>query len=616
MQSDMMRVTPQKRNALRISAKSKFDDDVWELDSSLSVKRHRSIIWSIRLAGGSRLTDPANRKWLLACKSFLYLYMVGHAGRGQRLRAQSVRAAFSYLSSLIDWMARRDLFSFTDLSDAHIVSYRNTLRRRKALKRSSRTAFIPGERSLSAGTKRNMLRALRFLVSLQDVIPDGPRISRDKIDALLGPEANFQPSDKKSKTKRIPDDLFLKLMVTSIAWIDTIGPALLARDSVFIAYRATSPIFTTYQTYAELYARERSIHHVPALVSIGNQSYDLARLERNPVKDWLVHLSTACFIVIAGLVGMRVSEILSLRLDSLSSREVAGGKRLLVLSGTLYKTSRLEDGEPGQWVAGWDEPNNPIQRAMETLTAIHKRHGEAAVDLPLFTPTREHLKDGTPSVSRTAIANRLERFTEFNALDNWHLAPHQFRKTFARFVTLRAPNAILALQRHFKHVSLQMTEHYIPVDPDLIDEIVEESLVLAEEKLDHLLGTDRLAGLKGEEILARNLPFRGKAGATGRRDLVASTMADPTTYVLFHVYGVCIYDAAKAKCLGDRLKVGLWTCISCKNLAIDASHLPFWSELEASLDGNVAEIANLGQSSSELEEQLVRVRRLIARLAS
>ena len=47
----------------------------------------------------------------------------------------------------------------------------------------------------------------------------------------------------------------------------------------------------------------------------------------------------------------------------------------------------------------------------------------------------------------------------------WHLNTHQGRKTFARFVAKRDRTGLHALQKHFGHVSLAMTDRgYVGTD--------------------------------------------------------------------------------------------------------------------------------------------------------
>ena len=103
----------------------------------------------------------------------------------------------------------------------------------------------------------------------------------------------------------------------------------------------------------------------------------------------------------------------------------------------------------------------------------------------------------------------------------WPLSPHQFRKTFARFVARRDRSQLLALSDHFKHMSVAMTARgYVGSDFDLHELVDHEGRSETALALDHLLTSDRLGGRMGERIVARNATFRGRAGDQLRRDYV------------------------------------------------------------------------------------------------
>jgi hypothetical protein len=208
----------------------------------------------------------------------------------------------------------------------------------------------------------------------------------------------------------------------------------------------------------------------------------------------------------------------------------------------------------------------------------------------------------------------MNRFANVIGIVEWTFAPHQFRKTFARFVALAAPNGALALQRHYKHISIQMTERYFPTDPELMDEIMEASLELVEDKLDEILATDRLAGIKGEQILAQNAPYRGSAGAAARKEMVRLTMSDAAARVVLHAYGVCIYEAEFAKCGGKLENVGLEVCAECPNLSVDRSHQAFWKEEIVALDLVAEELKGVDVVNAGIERQRARAVRFISLL--
>lgn len=598
---------------LQISATSVFRDDTWNFDVTLPGKQQNRIYWAVELGDGSLLTDPKNRKWLDAAKTFLYRYMQGEVSLDRELRTGTVINKAFNLRKLIWWMSERNLFSFSSLTEQHIISYRNSIRVRRARKRGQGGVTVIGEKNLSRAGKRQALVLVKHLIALQHAIPDGPNCDRQAVYDALERDTSGSSRQEPGRTARIPDNTFCELMDTALYWIRQIGPPLLERDAEFIAYQS-SHNWTTYGKYDGLASADRAND----VVRVAGASYNISALTRSRELAWLNHLGAACVIVIAGLTGIRVSELLSLKQNCLSVVPVDRDRRLLRVTGTVYKTSRKKHGDPAQWVAGWDEAQNPVRQAVETLKALHTRRGEVDADLPLLSPIAEKQcgrRSARPEFSAQSVAARVNRFAAFNGITGWRFAAHQFRKTFARLVTVVAPNAALALQRHYKHVSLQMTERYIAMDAELIDDIIEESLVLQEERLLAIVTSDRLGGIKGEEIMSRNEQYRGAGARESAMELVKLTMLDPSVHIVLHVYGACFYEESKAKCAGAIANVGLKTCHGCSNFAVDPSHLPFWQQQLAAIENSIAEVRGLGMMSSALEQQRKDASEMVERLS-
>jgi hypothetical protein len=211
----------------------------------------------------------------------------------------------------------------------------------------------------------------------------------------------------------------------------------------------------------------------------------------------------------------------------------------------------------------------------------------------------------------------LSLFARENGFDrDWRFHPHQFRKTFARFVVLSGPNTAVSLMRHFKHVSIQMTERYFPNDPELLNNLIESSEELIAERLDSVFGSDRLAGVKGEQILARNAEYRGETGQDARQDLIKMTLLDPSTFIIFHVYGICLYERETAKCGGDIANVGLDTCMVCPNSVVEREHLPFWREQVDVIRANISTTLDSGTIDLESQRQLERAEQMVMKLSA
>ena len=596
----------------RISSQSLFDEDEWHFDSNLPGKPYLTMRWQIKLADGALLTDAQHRTWLIGCKQVLLHIIRGSVGLRGRIRARSIMSRGEILRLVIVSMSERGLYRFSDLTDAHIIALRNSIYERKVHKRSGDGTFRTTDKLWSESYRHHAIFLLRTIVLLQELIPDGALLSPQLADELL-PKA--QAPRRGGLTPRIPDEIFVRLLSSALTWVDEIGPCLLARSAALDAIKSSSPNSSAMvRRYRAFYDAD----HNPISVTIGDCNYNIGALQRTRLRSWLNHLMSACYVLIAGLTGMRLSEALSLRAGCLRTIPTSDGRNLLLLNGTLYKTSASDSGEAASWIAGWDEPRNPVRLAVGTLEALHSRHGPLDPQLLLFTPIRESRGGRWSGEGRSShsIAHRINAFAAFCGIRDWRFAAHQFRKTFARFVTLSAPNAVLALQRHFKHVSIAMTERYLPTDTDLMDEIIEQSFETDIAHLEAILKSDRLAGIKGEEILRRNAAFRGDSDAASeaRKACIESTIGDPGFRVIRHVYGDCFYEASSARCAGSIVNVGLQTCVGCKNFVVETSHLPFWQEQLSAVEADLVELSQLDLHSDALERQRTTASEIIGRL--
>ena len=112
----------------------------------------------------------------------------------------------------------------------------------------------------------------------------------------------------------------------------------------------------------------------------------------------------------------------------------------------------------------------------------------------------------------------------------FHIHPHMFRRTFARYVARYDTTNLLALKEHFKHLSLSMTDYYVGNDLELWMLMEEETEKVSFESFDKALRADQLAGPGGvrlkkkiDEAIAEGRlekDFRGEAGDHLRKKMI------------------------------------------------------------------------------------------------
>jgi integrase len=578
-----------------------FSDTVWEVFVPASGRKTR-LDWAAILDDGTLLTAQKNSQLLEATKFALLLEAQGK-GVSRACRGSTLVGHFVQYITLLRWMSTRDLRSFGKLSVAHAIGYRNHVQHRPLLQTGRRSKGDTSRRKvlknrMTSRAQENWLTAVKRLMALQAHMGDlGTPFSeqeRLELDAYLRIDVQTERA-----TPRIPDETFRKLMGAAIDWIVIDAPRVSRLAAVFLAWREERrerKAWSSWRAYQE-FASSRLPDET---VSLDGESRHLSTITHSDFGRLMTLTRGACFAVIAGLVGMRASEILSLEVGCISAMPLANGLRVLELSGVLFKTAAHAAGMPAKWVAGYDEETNPVRAATRVLEQLPRTSGTSK----LFASFYEQRVWNRQQVTASIIRLDINTFAEAAGAGDWAFSAHQFRKTFARFVALSSVSSVFALMRHFKHASILMTEQYLPTDPELLNDIFEASESLIAERLDSVYGASRLGGIAGKRIVANNLPYRGESNAGVRRRLVSATLRDPTAFFKLTPSGICIFEAKRARCEGDVENVGLDICVGCWNFAVHHDNLPAWIERVSLLTSAIEEQTAIGFVSIDLNRQL------------
>ena len=224
----------------------------------------------------------------------------------------------------------------------------------------------------------------------------------------------------------------------------------------------------------------------------------------------MIHLRTACYIVIDLFSGIRDSEMMSIAENCITrGKSKDGSTDVLWLHGMIYKTGL----RPKKWLVP------PIvEEAIDKLTRLtaplrmklqqEESELETRLDLSNTTEKKNLVKrlitvrrqkdklflsrslDGVVSVhSRTSLRYDLRRFCAAQGIkgddgQTYSLHSHQFRRTYARFMARAVLGDLLTLRDHFGHWSLDMTLTYCKggaddyeTDTELLQMITSEKLI-------------------------------------------------------------------------------------------------------------------------------------------
>lgn len=550
-----------------VSRRSSFGDDLWQLDIAVAGRspHQNRLNWNVTLADGSRLTDPQHACLLDAAKRFLWS-MVNDPPRGRKRWSPSTLCSCGgRLIVILRWMIAEGYASFATLDGPAVERLRAWLRTRQG---------VSAERLIAPGTIMLYLRVLKDLYRQRAKLAEAP--GYDPLPIETAHEAAGVTQASKGWIPFIPDAVAVDLLSKALDWV-THHP---------------EPILTAYDTWHAAFAESKAAgiawrqsfkRALTALTHKGLRGPKGEVINGALVMRRLVaHLTDACFIVVAGLVGMRVSEILSME-DSCIEHKPIGetGVGQAYVKARMFKTVDDASGRMEHWLAP-----EPVVRAVEILERLSLPMRKASDQRKLFLI--KNMRGDIVPVTTHDIGIRIRQFAAYVGVPHhegkpWHFSPHQFRKTFARFIARRERSQLLALSDHFKHASVAMTaKGYVGNDFDLKELIDRESQVETARALDRFLTSDRLAGRMGERITAENAAFRGRAGVQVRRDYIGFVLAETDLRVHACDYGWCVFQAEMARCGGvtgpSEAARNPSTCLGCANFVVDERHRNYWQD--------------------------------------
>jgi len=557
----------------------RWQDHIWDLKPSSTLEEADTIKlgWDFTLPSGERFGAPRYAPLLESSKQLIAMIRTRSLSAGLSQRATTVRCYFTYLRELVRWMDREGVVRFSDLDATAVLQFQRTVASRPGVARPT----------LSATTVQKYLYLLIYLYRFRDDLEDALRVDPFPGQSL-GAAAKVRDGDI-PRMPYTPEHVATALIQGAIKSVERASQVLQARE-VFaqaIAQAQQEGASKYLWTEAAAHALQEWEHchpggDMPAIVST------------NDLMQRVDMLYAACFVVIAYLVGARVSEILHLRVGCVQGRTGDSGSSDDTDSsivGTIFKGEAQYHGRRHEWVA---PPVAVKAVAVLELLSVAHRTRSARQDLWLRrreVGVSEWRFDFTgplelPSIGR--INNLLARFSDWLGLPQhegkpWRLTSHQGRKTFARFVALRDRTALFALAQHLGHRDRTVTDLcYAGNDYRLNSEIDAAILEQSVAAWEHMLAAPGLGGRAGAEIIARRPRFRG---ARLKQDIksYAHMLVDAGLVLGVCDWGFCVYREEHSACLGNAAgpnpeRREPSTCARCKNFSVSVQHRPYWVE--------------------------------------
>jgi integrase len=550
---------------------SRWDDDVWVFTPTTRLEElsQLRVRWNFEVEPGVLFTDPPFAKLLQASKEFVAALLVTTPAGGKGRRAGTAAGYGCLLRRLVKWMRIEKITRYSDIGPDEVRSYISWLRNQRTV-RGSPLSKLSMQRYLFCLDQLYRLRA-----SLSDSLQHDPFPGETVGQVLRIKDLDHQ------RWPYTPDKVAAKLIGAALCFISESERIITARSIYMRVIRFHSDRSSSWQ---EMCAN-RALQTRDDL----RGTYFAIRTARD-LSSAVRLLYAACFVVISYLVGLRRSELITLKYGCVTQRG-RGGQEYFAIRGSIFKKEEHYEGRAHEWVA----PPSAVE-AIEVLEKLSRplRQGSGRSELWLFArrlAACSALRKGVENV-RVFRSFGVNQFLQEFALavdlrdesgNLWRLSSHQGRKTFARFAALRDRSSFFALAQQLGHRERITTSNgYAGNDYDLEREIGRGIIDQSVGHWESMLAAKHLAGRGGAEITERRPRFRGTRAKEQIAEY-AKMLVEAGLVLGICDWGFCVYRKEYSACRGgiggpNPVEREPSTCARCKNFAVTEEHRPFWRE--------------------------------------
>lgn len=484
--------------------------------------------------------------------------------RGSREIANTtVKNWFRSLSRLTRWMARENIWKFSDITKHDLANYIRYC-----------SVRMKGKEPLHTRGILSHIQLLREMWELGKSCTRGLLVSPDSLNIAL-PRA----PRRLSGWRALDESIALPLIGDAIKWLDSHQEYLLSvikRKAVYqhgligLSESCRARMMARFYNDIDKEAGCRALR--TDLCSENASTYLL-------IRNAMAMTDGACITIILFLEGIRASELIRLDSDCLRPGQTVDGRKNIKMTGIAAKRG----GAHRTWIVC-----EPVIAAVNYFEQAYACVREMFVMKALILDrscNNSALSKRAGRISRNGIVARLRLFAKSPYRKGPpvpRIHPHVGRKTFARFVVMRDKNALESLAYHYGHIFRAITDgSYVGSDLQLQKLMKEEGRLDLVRGLTDILSAQRVGGKAGERIAtmrdSKRLTFRGKKGLAS---LIEKLIREGVQLAPCD-WGYCVYAQLFSACHGDadgpnEALRSADVCSLCPNFAVTERHRAWW----------------------------------------
>lgn len=562
--------------------------------SPLNPDHIMELNWATLIPAG--VGTKHQRQYLMkSCKGFLRVWLASDASRRS---PGTILGTFCKLRRLVHWMLGRGLWRFSELGKHEIEEYIVTVSQK--LKYETAVKYV------------------LLFIKLWELRNDYVGAMRTDPSFLQADHRIVGNLSTRTPWKAIDERIALPLIRDAVKWIQETIPLIqpliegLWEDNMKCLCQKTIERRRILKSAYQRVEASAGYQDFFELVGIPGAN------SRQVVRRLLALSEGAISIVVLFLVGMRISELLSLSSDICRRHLHSDGHAFQYLIGTAAK----KKGIGRSWIA----PPVVITalQSLNTLFAGPRAFAKRNHLFLAFAGTNGYPLPGRrvfrPKGQSIAYKMRLFANAHFRTPlpASCRLHPHAARKTFARFVVLRDKRSLDALAHHYGHVHRYFTDsNYVGSDIQLAEMIAEESRRDLAAGLTDILRSSNVAGRASKSLRIAGQELKTNTSLRGRKTIstLVEKLIDEGVTLAPCDWGYCVYVQALSACRGDAtgpngVERAPDVCGTCSNFLVTETHRGWWEGRTRDSESFLAR-TDIGQQAQAVVGRRLKIARQV-----